>query len=126
LGKACDPSRYRKRGEAADPWDSARYLGVAQRVFVVGFRRSGTTLLQSLLGAHRRWRRRPSCSSSCAWRTSPTTSVTWAEKTPLQRADGIYDLFPDALIVHIMRDARYRGVRALMQSAADGVGAAAR
>ena len=30
----------------------------------------------------------------------------WAEKTPAQRPDDIYNLFPDALVVHILRDAR--------------------
>jgi sulfotransferase family protein len=142
---------------------------VAQRpVFVVGFQRSGTTLLQSLLGAHRRIAAPPELHfilrvayfadyfgdladdgnlrralhealnppvdilAECGFdehalferaAAGPRTYAAllaaimddyaerngkqrWAEKTPSQRADDIYNLFPDALVVHIMRDAR--------------------
>jgi hypothetical protein len=137
-------------------------------IFVVGFQRSGTTLLQSLLGAHPRIAAPPELHfilrvayfgdffgdladdanlrralhealnppvdilSECGFdedalfqsaRSGPRTyaalfaaimddyaerngKARWAEKTPSQRPDDIYNLFPDALVVHIVRDAR--------------------
>jgi LPS sulfotransferase NodH len=137
-------------------------------IFVVGYQRSGTTLLQSLLGAHPRIAAPPEMHfilrvayfadyfgdladdanlrralhealnppvdilTECGFdedalfdrvrRGSRTYAgvfaaimadyaerngkVRWAEKTPSQRPDDIYNLFPEALVVHIVRDAR--------------------
>jgi hypothetical protein len=137
-------------------------------IFVVGFQRSGTTLLQSLLGAHARIAAPPELHfilrvayfadyfgdladdanlrralhealnppvdilTECGFdedalferaARGPRTYAglfaaimddyaernakqRWAEKTPSQRPDDIWNLFPDALVVHIMRDPR--------------------
>src|SRR5215218_8096124 len=137
-------------------------------IFVVGYQRSGTTLLQSLLGAHERIAAPPELHfilrvayfqdyfgdlaedgnlrralhealnppvdllAECGFseeelferaRSGPRTYAglfaaimddfaeragkgRWAEKTPSQRPDDIYNLFPDALVVHILRDPR--------------------
>jgi LPS sulfotransferase NodH len=137
-------------------------------IFVVGFQRSGTTLLQSLLGAHPRIAAPPELHfilrvayfrdyfgdladdanlrralrealnppvdilSESGFdegalferaKAGPRTytglfaalmhdfadrhgKARWAEKTPSQRPDDIWNLFPDALVVHIVRDPR--------------------
>ena len=137
-------------------------------IFVVGYQRSGTTLLQGLLGAHPRIAGPPEMHfilrvayfadyfgdladdanlrralhealnpparllEECGFdedavfdraRSGPRTyaslfaaimddyaerngKVRWSDKTPSQRPDDIYSLFPDALIVHIIRDPR--------------------
>lgn len=137
-------------------------------IFVVGFQRSGTTLLQSLLGAHERIAAPPELHfilrvayfadyfgdladdhnlrralhealnppldilSECGFdedalferaAAGPRSYAglfaaimddyaerngkpRWAEKTPSQRPDDIWNLFPDALVVHIVRDPR--------------------
>jgi hypothetical protein len=137
-------------------------------IFVIGFQRSGTTLLQSLLGAHPRIAAPPELHfilrvayfgdyfgdlaedrnlrralhealnppvailSECGFdedalfervRTGSRTyaglfaavmadyaerngKARWAEKTPSQRPDDIYNLFPHARVVHVIRDAR--------------------
>jgi hypothetical protein len=137
-------------------------------IFVVGYQRSGTTLLQSLLGAHPRIAAPPETHfilrvayfddlfgdlsddgnlrralreainaplgilDECGFdeetlfekaRHGERTyaglfstlmddyaerngKVRWSDKTPSQRPDDIFSLFPDALIVHIMRDPR--------------------
>src|SRR4051794_19699469 len=137
-------------------------------IFVVGYQRSGTTLLQSLLGAHPRIAAPPELHfilrvayfgdyfgdlpddetlrralqgaltppvdilAECGFdeaalfaraAAGPRTYAglfaaimdeyaerngkeRWAEKTPSQRPDDIWNLFPDALVVHIVRDAR--------------------
>lgn len=137
-------------------------------IFVVGFQRSGTTLLQSLLGAHPRIAAPPELHfilrvayfadwfgdladdgnlrralhealnppvdilAECGFdedalferaAAGPRTYAglfaaimddyaeragkpRWAEKTPSQRPDDIWNLFPDAVVVHIVRDPR--------------------
>jgi hypothetical protein len=137
-------------------------------VFVVGFQRSGTTLLQSLLGAHPRIAAPPEMHfilrvayfadyfgdladdanlrralrealnppvdilSECGFEEDPlferaaagprtyaglfaaimqdyaerNGKQRWAEKTPSQRPDDIWNLFPDAQVVHVIRDPR--------------------
>jgi Sulfotransferase family len=144
---------------------------MAQRpIFVVGYQRSGTTLLQSLLGAHPCIAAPPELHfilrvayfadyfgdladddnlrralgealnppvdilTECGFDedalferarsgertyaglfaamledyTERNGKQRWAEKTPSQRPDDIYNLFPDALVVHIVRDPRDR------------------
>jgi hypothetical protein len=156
-------------GDTPDIRAATRYPCMAERpIFVVGYQRSGTTLLQSLLGAHRRIAAPPELHfilrvayfadyfgdladddnlrralrealnppvdilSECGFDEDALFERTrsglrtyaglfaaimddyterqgkerWAEKTPSQRPDDIYNLFPDALVVHILRDAR--------------------
>ena len=137
-------------------------------IFVVGYQRSGTTLLQSLIGAHPQIAAPPELHfilrvaylrtvfgdladdrnlrralhealnppvdllSQAGFeedviferaRSGPRTYAglfaaimqdyadrqgkrRWSEKSPSQKLDDIYSLFPDALAVHILRDAR--------------------
>lgn len=143
-------------------------MAAGEPIFVVGFQRSGTTLLQGLLGAHPRIAAPPELHfilrvayfadlfgdladdsnlrhalhealnppvdilAECGFdedalfekaRTGPRTYAAlfatimddyaertgkprWAEKTPSQRPDDIYNLFPDAQVIHIVRDPR--------------------